>query len=214
MANLPLEVALTGAYGIERREQVKGLPGWATSVHFDLEAKMDAETADALHKLPKQEEEAQRKLMLQALLADRFKLKMHRVTEVQTSYELVLAKSGSRMKEDDVPIDKDGNKRQEGVPPSTDWMLSDGKISGHAMPISILADHLQSWVHGTVVDRTGLIGRYDVMLRWDPKEVPDASSGVPGLFPALEEQLGLHLKPVKAKVETIVIDHLELPSEN
>lgn len=213
MADLPLEVALTSAYGI-RNEDLKGLPEWAASVHFDIEAKMNEETADALRKLPKQEQEAQRQLMLQALLADRFALKAHRATEVRTSYELVVAKGGLRMKEDKAATDKDGNKWQEGVRPSTDWTMSDGKISGHAMPVSILAAHLQDWAGGPVVDKTGLMGRYDILLQWDPKEVPDPNSDVPDLFTALHEQLGLRLKSGKTKVDTIVIDHLEMPSGN
>jgi uncharacterized protein (TIGR03435 family) len=214
MADLPLESVVMGAYGIERQELVKGLPDWAVSVRFDIEAKMDEETADALRKLPKQEQDAQRQLMLQALLGDRFKLKTHRGTEMDSSYELVVAKGGPRMKEDSVPADVDGNKLQEGERPSTDWMISDGKISGHAMPVSILAGHLPAWVGGPVVDETGLTGRYDVLLQWDPKVVPDPNSNVPGLFTALEEQLGLRLKSGRTEVDTIVVDHLEMPSEN
>jgi uncharacterized protein (TIGR03435 family) len=214
MADLPLESAVMGAYGIERQELVKGLPGWAMSVRFDIEAKMDEETADALRKLPKQEQDAQRQLMLQALLGDRFKLKVHRGTEIDSSYELTVAKGGSRMKEDNVPESVDGSKSQEGERHSTDWMISDGKISGHAMPVSILAGHLPAWVGGPIVDKTGLTGSYDVLLQWDPNVVPDPNSNVPGLFAALEEQLGLHLKPTKTTVDTIVIDRLERPSEN
>lgn len=82
------------------------------------------------------------------------------------------------------------------------------------MPISILADHLQAWVHSTIVDKTGLTGRYDVVLRWDPKDEPEPNSTEPSIYVALEEQLGLRLKPIKTTVETIIIDHLEMPSEN
>jgi uncharacterized protein (TIGR03435 family) len=173
---------------------------------------MDVETADALHKLPRQQQEVQRQLMLQSLLADRFKLKVHRATAVRTTYELVLAKGGPRLKEHNPDTDIDGNKWQEGVRPSTDWSISDGKISGHAMPISILANHLP--VHLEIVDKTGLTGRYDVVLTWDPKDEPGLNATEPSLFTALEEQLGLRLKPTKTTVDTIVIDHLEMPSEN
>jgi uncharacterized protein (TIGR03435 family) len=82
------------------------------------------------------------------------------------------------------------------------------------MPISVLADHLQAWVHSTIVDETGLTGRYDVVLRWDPKDEPEPNSTEPSIYVAVEEQLGLHLKPTRTTVETIVIDHLEMPSEN
>jgi uncharacterized protein (TIGR03435 family) len=172
------------------------------------------ETAEALRGLPKKQQDVERQLMLQSLLADRFRLKVHRSSEVRTTYELVLGKGGSKMKEHNPPSDRNGIEWQEGVRPSTDWMISDGKISGHAMPISILADHLQAWVHSGIVDKTGLTGRYDVMLTWDPKDEPGPNSTEPPLFTALEEQLGLRLKPTKTVVETIVIDHLEMPSEN
>jgi uncharacterized protein (TIGR03435 family) len=213
MEGLPLESVIPDAYGVDR-DRVSGWPGWAAFARFDIEAKMDAETAEALHKLPKQQQDMERQWMMQSLLADRFGLKLHRATEVRTTYELVLAKGGAKLKEDNPSSDKDGVQWQEGVRPSTDWSISDGKISGHAMPISLLADHLQSWVHSTIVDETGLTGRYDVVLQWDPKDEPEPNSTEPSIYVALEEQLGLHLKPTKTQVETIVIDRLEMPSEN
>lgn len=213
MKGLPLESVIPDAYGVDR-DRVSGWPGWAAFARFDIEARMDAETAEAFHTLPKQQQDLARQRMMQSLLVDRFGLRVHRATEVRTTYELVLAKGGLKMKEDNPPTDKDGVQWQEGVRPSTDWSISDGKISGHAMPISLLADHLQAWVHSTIVDETGLTGRYDVVLQWDPKDEPEPNSTEPSMYVALDEQLGLHLKPVKTTVGTIVIDHLEMPSEN
>lgn len=211
MQGLTLESLIPDAYGVDRN-RVSGWPGWAISARFDIMAKMDREMADALRKLPKEQQAAQRQLMLQSLLADRLKLKVHRATEVRTTYELVLAKGVPKLKEDNPATDRDANPWQEGVRPATDWTISDGKITGHAMPISILAEHLQDAVNSVIVDKTGLSGRYDVSLHWDPADKPDSTE--PSIFTALEEQLGLHLKPVKTTVETVVIDHLEMPSEN
>jgi uncharacterized protein (TIGR03435 family) len=213
MRNLTLVSLISGAYGV-RDDEISGRPKWAVSVRFNIEAKIDAETADALHKLPREQQEVQRERMLQSLLADRFKLKVHRSTEVRTSYELVLAKGGLKMKEDHQTTDMDGNRWQEGVRPSTDWSISYGKISGHAMPISILAGHLQGSVDSIIVDKTGLTGRYDVFLHWDPSDKQGSNSTEPSFFTALEEQLGLRLRPIKIAVGTIVIDHLEMPSPN
>ena len=214
MRNLTLKSLISDAYGIVRDDQISGWPGWAASARFDIEAKMDVETADALHKLSRQQQEVQRQLMLQSLLADRFKLKVHRATTVQTTYELVLAKGGLKMKEDNPNTDLDGNKWQEGVRPSTDWSTSVRKISGHAMPISVLAAHLQGAVDAIIVDKTGLTGRYDVVLQWDPAEKQGPDSTESSIFTALQDQLGLRLKPTKTTLETLVIDHLEMPSEN
>src|ERR1017187_28316 len=152
--------------------------------------------------------------MLQALLADRFKLKVHHATEVRTAYELALAKGGPKMKEDNPDSDLDGIKLQEGVRPSTDWTIWDGKISGHAMPISILLSQLQGAVDAIVVDKTGLTRRYDVVLHWDPTDGRNPNSTDPSIFTAVKEQLGLRLQPTKTTVDPIVIDHLEMPSEN
>jgi uncharacterized protein (TIGR03435 family) len=173
---------------------------------------MDVEMADALRKLSKEQQAGQRQLMLQSLLEDRFQLKVRRASEVRTTYELVLAKGGSKMMEDNPATDGDGNKPQEGSRLSTDWMISDGKISGHAIPVAVLVDHLQGPVGSTIVDKTGLTGRYDVVLKWDPKDEPNSTE--PSIYAALEEQLGLRLRPVKTTVETIVIERLEMPSEN
>lgn len=107
MKGLPLESVLPDAYGVDR-DRVSGWPGWAAFARFDIEAKMDAETADALRKLPKKQQDIERQLMMQSLLADRFGLKVHRATEVRTTYELVLAKGGSKMKGDNPSSDKDG----------------------------------------------------------------------------------------------------------
>jgi uncharacterized protein (TIGR03435 family) len=214
MKNLTLQSLIPDAYGVIQRDQVAGWPGWALSARFNIEAKMDVEAADALQKLPKQQQEAQRRLMLQSLLADRFKLKVHRATEVRTTYELVLAKGGSKMKEDNPDTDMNGIKLEEGVRPATDWRISDGKISGHAMPISILADHLQGPVDAIVSDKTDLTVRYDVVLHWDPTDGQNPNSTEPSIFTALQEQLGLQLKPTKTTVEIIVIDHLDMPSQN
>jgi uncharacterized protein (TIGR03435 family) len=214
LKGLTLEVLVPDAYGVSRNEQVTGWPGWAHSTRFNIEAKMDAETADALHNLSKQQQEVQRRLMIQSLLADRFNLKVHRETAVRPAFELVLAKGGSKMKQANPDTDSNGVKFQKGVPPAVDWRMSDGNITGHAMPLYILVSQAQGTVDAIVVDKTGLAGRYDVTLKWDPKNGQDPNSTQPSIFAALQEQLGLQLKPIKIPVDTIVIDHLGMPTEN
>jgi len=214
MINLSLRSLIPDAYGAIRDDQVTGWPGWAAFARFDIEAKMDPETADAFQRLPHQQHDAQRQLMMQSLLVDRFKLKVRRGTETRTTYELVLAKGGSRLKEDAPKSDQAAGLPPEGVHPVVDWRIADGSITGHAMPISTLAFHLQGAVDGIVAGKTGLNGFYDIALKWDPRDERDPASTGPSVFSALEEQLGLHLKPTRTIVETIVIDHLEMPSED
>jgi uncharacterized protein (TIGR03435 family) len=213
MRGLVLKALISEAFGL-RDDEVSGGPGWVSSLPFDIEAKLDPETAAALRNLPKQQQEIQRRLMLQALLADRFQLQAHRATELRTAYDLVLAKSGPKMKENNAPTDTAGRKWQEGVRPSTDWSYASGRISGHAEPMSILTHQLGNATGSVVVDKTGLTGRYDVLLHWDPLDPPPQDSTEPSLFPALEEELGLRLKATKTVAQKLIIDHIEMPSPN
>ena len=80
-----------------------------------------------------------------------------------------------------------------------------------------LAGNLQAMVGDgkPVVDQTGLAGRFDFTLKWTREQTPSTDpNAAPGLFTAIQEQLGLKLEPVKAPVGVIVIDHVERPSAN
>ncbi len=79
--------------------------------------------------------------------------------------------------------------------------------------MSALATNVSAQLNLPVTDATGLNGKYDISLSWDPREGPDSSG--PTIFTALQEQLGLKLESKKAMVETIIIDHIEkTPTEN
>ena len=92
---------LQNAYGLKMPDMLSGLPGWADSAKFDVEAKMDAETIAALKAMPKEQADEQRRQMMQAMLADRFKLKVHRETKELPIYSLVIAKGGFKLKDAD-----------------------------------------------------------------------------------------------------------------
>ena len=83
-----------------------------------------------------------------------------------------------------------------------------------------LADAIGFQVHRLVTDNTGLTGRYDLTLDWQsddsagPATHDNGPDAKPSLFTALQEQLGLKLEPTKGPVDTLVIDHVEMPSEN
>jgi uncharacterized protein (TIGR03435 family) len=77
------------------------------------------------------------------------------------------------------------------------------------------ASSLENAVHRTVIDKTGLAGSYDFVLTWAPDDHPDTQDdSAPSIFTALPEQLGLKLQPAKGPVVTLVVDHVEMPSEN
>lgn len=148
--------------------------------------------------------------MLQTLLADRFKLKLHRESKVQPVYNLTVAKGGLKMTEGPSTPDKACAFPQcVAIENSETW---------------ILAATLSGRMGRPVIDRTGLTGSYSGSLRLDIFE--NASAADPDLKPRLldwssssifgdiEKQLGLKLEAASAPVETIIVDHAEAPDAN
>jgi uncharacterized protein (TIGR03435 family) len=199
---MSLKALIMSAYSILRDDQISGLPGWAGSAQFDVEAKMDEDAAASLAKLPQSEQSNQRRLMLQALLVDRFGLKVHHETRELPVYRLVIAKGGLKMQETSA-------NEIAGV------SFGRGQYTARGVPISGLVMILSAWSGRLVVDKTGLTGHYDAKLQWTPDDAAGQSqdSG-PSLFTAIQEQLGLKLESSKEPVDTIVVDHVEGPSEN
>ena len=96
--NGTLQMLINAAYSVENN-QISGAPNWLNSEKYDIEAKMDTSTADELRKLGEDERRVERQRMLQALLADRFKLTIHRETKELPIYALVVAKDGAKFQE-------------------------------------------------------------------------------------------------------------------
>lgn len=235
--NVSLKMMIQSAYELQTADLISGLPGWADSARFDIEAKMDEDAAAALQKLPMEERMAQRRSMMEAMLADRFKLKVHRDSKEMPMYALVIAKGGFKLKDADPNSTyANGIKGPDGVSHAGMMMMGNGTLRSQATPISNLLGPLSVQLHRQVVDKTGLTGKYDVALQWAPEDNqgpaapgaapapqpagpatqavgPPASSG-PSIFTALQEQLGLRLEPIKGPVDTVVVDHVEMPSEN
>ncbi len=165
--------------------------------------------------------------MLQTLLEDRFKLAFHREIKDAQVYALVLAKKGtrtgpklSRSINAECPVNPDGaNFCGVGSRP--------GMMNGQRVPMARIARELSPFAGRTVQDETGLTGSFDFQLTWTPDQsvssldgdkikaagIPLDPSG-PSFFSAIQEQLGLKLQSKKGRVEILVIDHLEQPSEN
>jgi uncharacterized protein (TIGR03435 family) len=206
-----------------RNEQVVGqsLPG-----RYAIEATFDAAAP------PNQIYGA----MLQALLADRFSLKVHREFRELPVYNLVVAKNGAKMpptKSDCVVAPADG-----GPPlppgqyprflcnhPNTGSRGYNWTLEGKSITMKSLADMLsRTQLHRTVVDKTGLTGAFDITLHWEidpssplydgiggaPAQTSEPGGG-PSIFTAIEEQLGLKLQSARGPDEVLVIDHAEKP---
>jgi uncharacterized protein (TIGR03435 family) len=187
------------AYQLNESNQISGGPPWmsADSVRFDIAAIAPGDGAPSKENV---------RLMLRTLLADRFQLKVHRVTEERPVYALVVAKNGPKLKES--APDEESSVRTGGI--------RTAEITLASVTTEQLAIQISSSLDRPVVDKTGLKGHYDVTLNWIPEFAgppPPGSDGV-NLFTAVQEQLGLKLEPQKATIEILVIDHVEKPSEN
>src|ERR1035441_5739432 len=184
---LPLEQLISQAYGI-RQDLISGSPAWASTTQYAIEAKVAPVDIVEYRKLSQK----QKDLMLQSILADRFKLTAHAEMRQLPVYELVVAKHA---------------KLQEAQPGPGGTSMGSGQLTCKGCNVSILADMLSQSLQRDVVDDTGLTGMYDIKLQW-------SDSTGPSLFTALEEQLGLKLNSAKGPVKTLVVDHVERPSEN
>lgn len=201
MGGMPAWILIRSAYGVLLENQVEGLPGWAKSENIAVEAKIDPETTAALNKLPGAERWKQMQLMLQAMLADRFALKVHRDSRDLPIYVLTVAKNGSKMQK--TAADGSGGNAKY----NTD------KITAHATSVEALAANLSFTVGREIVNKTGLEGGYDFTLDFAP-DGADPSDTRPSIFTALEEQLGLKLEPARGPVDVIVVDHIERATAN
>src|ERR1700722_6411143 len=170
--NLSLKRLMQSAFDLHSDDQIAGLAGPLNSARFDIETKVDADTVAALRALPRDERNAQQRRMMQAMLADRFQLKIHRESRESTIYGLVVAKSGLKLKEAD-PVKADASATTPGADASyhpgsmgTSVNGRDGKITAQAVPLSSLAESLTRQVDRIVVNKTGLTGKYDIELLW------------------------------------------------
>jgi len=209
---VPLRKVIEEAYGTYDRERLTGLPPWGESELWDIEAKFDAATVSDYKDLTID----QRRQMLRALLAERFKVATHHETRDIDAFALVIAKDGPKIKQ--TPPEKIPEFEVKG----SDGLVTQSQrgvveITGTSMK------GLAGWLRGPagriVLDKTGLPGRYDISLRWTPEDfsatamsAPD--TGGPSIFSALQEQLGLKLQLGKFPMDSLVVDHAERPSEN
>jgi bla regulator protein blaR1 len=209
--NANLLACIQAAYGIpgEGRPdyRVVGGPDWLTTVRVDIEATTDhAVTKDQLM------------IMLQSLLADRFKLKAHRESRDLRVYALTVGKNGpkfARAKEDERETLQQARKKDE----VDEWQLIVQKNS-----IARFTEYLSRQLDQPVIDKTGLQGEFSFTLHWIPDVNPPVSVTPPVTRPdvfgpagiqAIEDQLGLKMENTRSPVDVLVIDHVErTPTEN
>ena len=201
-SNVPLEMLVEFAYDI-KSDQISGLSGPVSSAHFDIEAKVLAPDGGTPPKLT--DGEMQAKLI--PLLTERFHFRAHLQPKTLPVYDLVVQRGGPKIKLSQEER-KDSSWNMNGK--DTDKILTAKSAS-----MADLAQALADEVHREVIDKTGLTGSADITLKWsDDVAAEQGGSNVISIFTAVQEQLGLKLQPSKGPVQTLVIDHVEMPSED
>jgi uncharacterized protein (TIGR03435 family) len=211
--------------------QVVGGPAWINTDGYDVEAKPKGDT-----------DRKQMWLMLQTLLADRFKLTLHRETRKLPVYDLKAVKRGPKLP---MPKAVECFSQPPDAPPAppppgqTDCGYVAGplgstgllQLEGSKVHMADLVSKLALVLGRSVLDKTEFTGEFDLNLSFTADEATMGLPGsggpgdpggsplptdlnVPNIFAALEEQLGLKLVRAKGPVEVLVIDHVERPSEN
>ncbi len=205
----------------------RGLPEWTRSAHYDIDAKAEGNpTKDEM------------RAMMVTLLADRFKMKVHRESREAPVFGLVVVrpgKLGPKLKPhpaDDagcrkVPLAKPYGNAYPAVcggstmiAPSVPGLTAIGGQNVTIANIAIGLSNAQNNVERRVLDETGLSGGYDFSLEWMPEETGASAAETPAdavgatFFEALKDQLGLKLVPQKGMVEVLVVDGIERPSAN
>ncbi len=195
MRNVSLSSCIRWAYNV-KQFQVSG-PAWLESERYDVLAKAsDPAATDQL------------RLMLRTLLADRFKLTLHREEKIMPTYALVVAKNGPKFHQSE----GEGKSSLKG---------SKAVVTAEKTSMAQLADLLAQPLRCPITDMTGLEGLYDFSVDLTSYIPAEFKSGDPppdiiGIaMSALQDQLGLKLEAKKAPVEFLIIDHAEkVPTEN
>jgi uncharacterized protein (TIGR03435 family) len=191
---------VANAYGLGIH-QVIGFPEWAESDRYVLTVEMDLEKLEAFKSLPMEEQLRQQRLMMQAVVADRYQLKAHHETREMPVYELVVVSGGPKLRE----------KVSEGRPGAS--FFQPRYWWGNYGTMEDLAGKLAGPTGGVVIDKTGLGTKtFRYYLKWASDRQSGTAGGAPSIFTALEEQLGLKLVAATDPVEVLVIDHIEKPT--
>jgi uncharacterized protein (TIGR03435 family) len=224
-ANRSLWNLIVGAYLVPEY-LISGAPDWIRSERFDIEARAPANVIPTGLTARARTDFTRR--MIQSMLADRFKLAVHRETKEMPIYELTVSKDGPKLRKAQNNACSDGQACHAWGPGNPG--MREG-FPGTSVDMDDLVDMLMGYTDRPIVNKTNIQGLFDIRLQWNPlpltqqaatprDDVPrervvnaDVSS-LPDLFTAVQEQLGLKLESRRGPIETIVIDHVERPGKN
>jgi uncharacterized protein (TIGR03435 family) len=218
MRNMAVAVMIHEAYPTQARD-LSGAPAWVTSEPYDVDARAEGNpTRDHI------------RLMLQTLLSDRFKLRVHYETHERPVYALTVARADGRtpagLVRSTIDCDAVTAARREGrtpdVPPPANgaaacaWNAQYGPdgvtVRFGGLPLARLGESLGAPDGRIILDRTGLAGGYEFTLTY--RQQPEPGDDKASLFTALEEQLGLKLVSDRAPLQVLTVDYIERPTPN
>jgi uncharacterized protein (TIGR03435 family) len=187
-----------------------GLPNWAMNTGYDVAAK----PAEGFPALDQAENYEQVRIMMRAMLADRFQLQLHRETRQERVASLEVAQGGIKIKEVDPP-----------VPPEKEGFVNaamgddGGRIIGRKSTMAGFATMLSLFLKRQVIDRTGSKAYYDFDVKWsvpatDGPRSEFGAEGISALISNLRAQFGLRLTNAEGAVEYWVVDSLKPPASN
>jgi uncharacterized protein (TIGR03435 family) len=190
--NASLKLLIQKAYGVEE-SQIMNAPSWVDTQRYDI----TAIPPDGFNPFT----DVELRPLLQKMLADRLHLSIHKATQERRGYTLVLAKGAMKLKPGGA------------APAAGKNVFVSGSIGSDAMSMQTLTVLLTLKLGVPVIDKTALLGNYQVELMFAPDSLLD--SPLPSIFTALQEQLGLKLDPQKVMADVVVVDHVDrIPTEN
>lgn len=199
LVNKTVLMMLEFGYGVDKK-QIAGAPNWIETERWDVQGVPNVSGHPSLKQLQS---------LTQKVLAERFGLRLHRETKEMAVYAVTVAKGGAKIARSvgDPNGTSDESDRRSGG--QVTMRMTNASMGEFTM-------HLGFFLDRPAVDRTGLAGRYDFQLNWtaDESHAPTDGSAAPGLFTAIQEQIGLKLEPVKAPADVLVVDAVEKPEAN
>jgi len=198
--NAPLPALIRWAYGVESF-QIAGGPDWLSTQRYDVVAKFNNPNGEDRSKVVMD----QRRLSIQAFLAERFKLVLHHENRQAPVYVLTSV-NGSQLHEAKTGENyANGIKLPNGQPMGPGfWTYNEGGLAGQGVSMEEFAEYLSRQLGREVLDETGLKGKYDFKVQWTGIENQAAN-----LLTAVPKDLGLALSPQIGPVDTLIIDHAE-----
>lgn len=193
-----VEQFLLIGYSVQQ-SQLPDLPNWAKTTRWDLDGIPTVEGLPSLTQIQG---------LIRKILAERFELQLHHDQRELPVFALTIAKGGPKL----VVNTSDPNGWMDQQNGNRDGRHVEALKNASMAELALI---LQFHVDRPVVNQTGLTGRYDFKLQWTQDDAqttaPDAP---PGLFTAIQEQIGLKLERVNSPADVLVIDKLEKPGAN